>query len=203
VAFACPHDVALGISHTGVTRDTIDALAEARAHGATTIALTNFAQSPIARVANHMLTTAARETTFRCGAMASRLAQLTVVDCLFVGAAQRTYADTLAALEATREAVRARRGSLATPTRWRRAVLAARVRGAAGTTRPGGSWLPAARSTASCSPAASSAPAKARSAGSFGAGPVRRRGPSTPATRSGTGNLAARLDDGDLLTRNA
>jgi len=38
-------------------------------------------------------------------------------------------------------------------------------------------WLPAARSTASCSPAASSAPAKARSAGSFGAGPVRRRGP--------------------------
>lgn len=109
MAFACPHDVALGISHTGVTRDTIDALAEALAHGATTIALTNFAQSPIARVANHMLTTAARETTFRYGAMASRLAQLTVVDCLFVGAAQRTYADTLAALEATREAVRARR----------------------------------------------------------------------------------------------
>ena len=39
-----------------------------------------------------MLTTAARETTFRSGAMASRLAQLTVVDCVFVGVAQRTYA---------------------------------------------------------------------------------------------------------------
>lgn len=104
-----PRDVAIGISHTGVTRDTIDALAEARSHGATTVALTNFPDSPITRVADHVLTTAARETTFRSGAMASRLAQLTVVDCLFVGVAQRTYADTLTALEATREAISSRR----------------------------------------------------------------------------------------------
>jgi DNA-binding MurR/RpiR family transcriptional regulator len=104
-----PRDVAVGISHTGVTGDTIDALAEARAHGATTVALTNFPRSPIARVADHVLTTAARETTFRSGAMASRLAQLTVIDCLFVGVAQRRYAETLAALEVTRDAVRPRR----------------------------------------------------------------------------------------------
>jgi DNA-binding MurR/RpiR family transcriptional regulator len=112
-----PRDVAVGISHTGVTGDTIDALAEARAHGATTVALTNFPRSPIARVADHVLTTAARETTFRSGAMASRLAQLTVIDCLFVGVAQRRYAETLAALEVTRDAVRPRR---VTATRTRR-----------------------------------------------------------------------------------
>jgi DNA-binding MurR/RpiR family transcriptional regulator len=104
-----PHDVAIGISHSGATRDTIDALAEARAHGATTVAITNFLNSPVARVCDHVLTTAARETTFRSGATASRLAQLTVVDCLFVAVAQRTYSDTLAALEATRNAVRSRR----------------------------------------------------------------------------------------------
>jgi DNA-binding MurR/RpiR family transcriptional regulator len=102
-------DVAVGISHTGVTRDTIDALAEAARHGATTVALTNFPRSPIARAADHVLTTAARETTFRSGATASRLAQLTVVDCVFVGVAQRTYADTRRALERTRDAVRSRR----------------------------------------------------------------------------------------------
>jgi len=110
-----PGDVAIGISHTGTTTDTIDALTEARAHGATTVALTNFPRSPITRAAEHVLTTAARETTFRSGATASRLAQLTVVDCLFVGVAQRTYGQTLAALDATRTAVSTRHTS--TPRR--------------------------------------------------------------------------------------
>ncbi|MGH8822968.1 MAG: MurR/RpiR family transcriptional regulator [Jiangellaceae bacterium] len=104
-----PGDVAVGISHTGVTRDTVDALAEARAHDATTVALTNFPRSPITGVADFVLTTAARETTFRSGATASRLAQLTVVDCVFVGVAQRTYDETLEALTVTYDAVRSRR----------------------------------------------------------------------------------------------
>ncbi|WP_306204744.1 MurR/RpiR family transcriptional regulator [Actinoplanes sp. RD1] len=108
-----PGDVALGISHTGTTTDTIDCLTEARAHGATTVALTNFPRSPIAAAAEHVLTTAARETTFRSGAMASRLAQLTVVDYLFVGVAQRSYGQTVAALDATRTAV----GTRHTPRR--------------------------------------------------------------------------------------
>lgn len=102
-------DVAFGISHTGTTKDTIDAFAEAGRRGATTVALTNFPRSPITRVADLVLTTAARETTFRSGAMASRLAQLTVVDCIFVGVAQRTYPETRVALEATYAAVRSRR----------------------------------------------------------------------------------------------
>ncbi|HTJ35179.1 MAG TPA: MurR/RpiR family transcriptional regulator [Dactylosporangium sp.] len=102
-------DVAVGISHTGTTVDTIEAFAEAGRRGATTVALTNFPKSPITRVADLVLTTAARETTFRSGAMASRLAQLTVVDCVFVGVAQRTYERTKPALEATRDAVRSRR----------------------------------------------------------------------------------------------
>jgi DNA-binding MurR/RpiR family transcriptional regulator len=102
-------DVAVGISHSGATRDTLDALALARRRGATTVALTNFPRSPLAGVAHHVLTTAARETTFRSGATASRLAQLTVVDCIFVGVAQRTYERSQAALRVTHEAVRDRR----------------------------------------------------------------------------------------------
>jgi DNA-binding MurR/RpiR family transcriptional regulator len=104
-----PDDVAIGISHTGATVDTIDALEVARARGATTIALTNFPRSPITDVADLVLTTAARETTFRSGATASRLAQLTVVDCVFVGVAQRTFESTKQALELTYEAVHSRR----------------------------------------------------------------------------------------------
>ncbi|GAA1865364.1 MurR/RpiR family transcriptional regulator [Asanoa iriomotensis] len=102
-------DVAIGISHTGTTGDVLDVLEVARSRGATTVALTNFPRSPIADVADHVLTTAARETTYRSGATASRLAQLTVVDCLFVGVAARNRAKARKALEVTAEAVRSRR----------------------------------------------------------------------------------------------
>jgi DNA-binding MurR/RpiR family transcriptional regulator len=100
-----PGDVAVGISHTGATTDTVEPLRVAREHGATTVALTNFPTSPITEVADLVLTTAARETTFRSGAMASRIAQLTVIDCLFIGVAQQHLDAAMRALDDTREAV--------------------------------------------------------------------------------------------------
>ncbi|HEX5594895.1 MAG TPA: MurR/RpiR family transcriptional regulator [Micromonosporaceae bacterium] len=102
-------DVAFGISHSGTTTDVIEVLEQARLRGATTVALTNFPRSPIIEVADCVLTTAARETTYRSGAMASRLAQLTVVDCLFVGVAARHRTRTRRALEVTAEAVQSHR----------------------------------------------------------------------------------------------
>ena len=102
-------DVAMGISHSGTTSDVVDVLQQARARGATTVALTNFPRSPITEVADFVLTTAARETTYRSGAMASRLAQLTVVDCLFVGVAARNRTKARRALEVTAEAVQTHR----------------------------------------------------------------------------------------------
>jgi len=103
-----PGDVAVGISHSGTTVETLDALAVAAGRGATTVALTNFPKSPIAEMADLVLTTAARETTFRSGATASRLAQLTVIDCVFVGVARQTYEPTKEALQATYTAVHGR-----------------------------------------------------------------------------------------------
>lgn len=108
-ALCDPGTVVVGFSHTGATADTVDPLVEARRHDAITVAVTNVARSPLAAAADHVLLTAARETTFRSGAMASRLAQLTVVDCVFVAVAQRRYADTLDALERTYNAVAGRR----------------------------------------------------------------------------------------------
>lgn len=103
-----PQDVAVGISHTGTTIDTVDALTVARSRGATTVAITNFQGSPIVGAADVALLTAARETTFRSGAMSSRIAQLAVVDCLFAGVAQRSYDSAIAALEDTYAVVRSR-----------------------------------------------------------------------------------------------
>jgi DNA-binding MurR/RpiR family transcriptional regulator len=104
------NDVALAISHTGFTPDTVGSLAQARESGATTIALTNNPDSPVAAVAGIVLTTSARETTFRSGAMASRIAQLVVIDMLFVAVARQNIAATTAALARTRAALSERRG---------------------------------------------------------------------------------------------
>ncbi|HEX6682531.1 MAG TPA: MurR/RpiR family transcriptional regulator [Candidatus Limnocylindrales bacterium] len=106
-----PGDVAFGISHTGTSRDTIEMLARARANGATTVALTNYPRSNISEVADFVVTTAARETTYRSGALASRLAQLTVLDCLFVALAARTKGKAQRALDVTAEAIRGRNTS--------------------------------------------------------------------------------------------
>jgi DNA-binding MurR/RpiR family transcriptional regulator len=103
--------VAIAVSHTGTTTDTVDALHVARESGARTIAITNFVPTPLTDCADLVLTTAARETTFRSGAMASRIAQLAVVDFLFVGVAQRSYDRTVSALERTFEAIRSRRST--------------------------------------------------------------------------------------------
>lgn len=103
------HDVAVAISHSGQTLDTIDPIELARSQAATTVAITNYPQSPLATAADLVLTTAARESTFRAGAMASRSAQLTVVDCVYLGVAQRHYDDTIVALDRTSTAVRSRR----------------------------------------------------------------------------------------------
>ena len=53
--------------------------------------------------------TAARETAFRTGAMTSRIAQLTLIDCLFTALAQQDLVTTRAALEKTFAAAQAKR----------------------------------------------------------------------------------------------
>lgn len=84
-----PDDVALAVSHSGETSDAAAFLRTAATGGATTVAVTAVAGSAVAAAASLVLTTAGRETVFRAGAMASRVAQLMVLDCLFVGVLQR------------------------------------------------------------------------------------------------------------------
>ncbi len=98
-----PGDVAIGISHSGLTSETIHALGVAREAGAMTVAITNSPESPITEVADAVLTTQARESLYRMGAMSSRIAQLALVDFLFVRVAQRRHEDVAAPLRRTFE----------------------------------------------------------------------------------------------------
>ncbi|MCF6459850.1 MurR/RpiR family transcriptional regulator [Clostridium sp. Cult3] len=98
-------DVAIGISHSGRTKEVIDVLKIAKDRNATTIAITQYGKSPIQEVSDIVLYTASVENNFRSGAMASRMAQLLVIDSLFIGVACRRYDDVIGYLELTREAL--------------------------------------------------------------------------------------------------
>ncbi len=104
-----PSDVAIGITHSGRTREVIETLSEAARHGARTVAVTSFPRSPITQVADVVLTTAAPETTFRLAALSALHSQLLVLDLVYVAVAQHTYARTLEALEVTARAVQGHR----------------------------------------------------------------------------------------------
>ena len=78
-------DVAVGISHSGSTKDTVDGLRIAKEQGATTIAITNFRGVDILRCADIALLTGDIETEFYTETMFSRISQLAIVDSLYMG----------------------------------------------------------------------------------------------------------------------
>ncbi len=77
-------DVFFVISHTGSTTEILAAARSAHDAGATVVALTSFATSPLTEIADHVLVAGSAETAFRVEAMTSRIVHLTVVDAIFV-----------------------------------------------------------------------------------------------------------------------
>lgn len=103
-------DVAIGISHRGRTREVLEALAEAGGHGATLVAVTSFARSPLAELADLVLTTAGRQMeTFRAGGLSAVHSQLFVLDAVYLAVAQRTYERAKNSYELTINAVESHR----------------------------------------------------------------------------------------------
>lgn len=100
-----PGDVLIGLSHSGRTGETAEVLAEASRRGAITVAITTFPRSPVGSAADHVLTTAVRDTTFGPEAIAARHAALVVIDCLYVAVAQRSHDRATDAFARTTEAV--------------------------------------------------------------------------------------------------
>jgi len=75
-------DVLVVISHSGSTKDPIETVEVAKATGAKTIAITNYSKSPLTKAVDVVLHTASPEVKYRSEAMASRIAQVAIVDAL-------------------------------------------------------------------------------------------------------------------------
>lgn len=99
-----PEDVAVGISHTGCSKQTIRCLQLAKNVGATTITITNHAKSPILQEADIILFTAAKETLYKSEGFASRIAEIVVLDSLLVALSMRRYEACENAVYITRNA---------------------------------------------------------------------------------------------------
>ncbi|SMH28195.1 transcriptional regulator, RpiR family [Rathayibacter oskolensis] len=79
-----PEDVFFAISHTGSTFETLATAKAARAAGATIVALTSFASSPLLDVVDHAVIAGSPEVAYRVEAMASRIVHLALFDAIFV-----------------------------------------------------------------------------------------------------------------------
>lgn len=81
-ALVGPGDVVVGVSQSGSSTDPVLTIEEAKRNGAATIVITGNAESPITKYADITLLAVSRET--RAEAIASRIAQMTLVDALYV-----------------------------------------------------------------------------------------------------------------------
>ncbi|MDH3674532.1 MAG: MurR/RpiR family transcriptional regulator [Anaerolineae bacterium] len=82
VAVLGPGDVVVGISQSGSSKDPVYTLKQAKANGVSTICITGNAQSPVTQYADVTLLSVAREA--RIEAIASRIAQMSIADALYI-----------------------------------------------------------------------------------------------------------------------
>ncbi|MBE4906881.1 MurR/RpiR family transcriptional regulator [Bacillus luteolus] len=102
-------DVVVCISHSGTSKDIIESLEVAKSRGATTIGITNYSKTPLSKKADITLFTVSEETEFRSEALASRLAQLTIIDALYVNVSVKLKDEMQASLKRMRNAVAIKR----------------------------------------------------------------------------------------------
>lgn len=84
-ALTSPEDVAVGISHTGSSKDTVHALRVAKERGTRTVCITNHTDAPLTRYGDYCLFTATRVSHFREERLDSNLAMLALTEALYVG----------------------------------------------------------------------------------------------------------------------
>ncbi|MGI1820905.1 MurR/RpiR family transcriptional regulator [Exiguobacterium sp. TRN 1102] len=102
-------DVAVVISHSGASKETLDIAKLLKEKGVPMIAITNYAKSPLSKLADVSLYTVSQETAFRSEALASRIAELSLIDALFTAVMMRRGEAARVSLQQMREAISLRR----------------------------------------------------------------------------------------------
>ena len=94
-------DLGIVVSYSGETVEVIECMKAMRENGTPIIAITRCVASPVAELADYKLYTTANESTFRSGAMSSRISQLNIIDILYTAFANSEYEYCLEQLSRT------------------------------------------------------------------------------------------------------
>lgn len=98
-------DVAIAISYAGKTKEVYSALSKAKEKGAKCISITKYGSNPVSSIADIKLQVPSIEKDLRVGAISSRIAQLTLIDILFIGVAKNNFGQIDRSLRETRKMV--------------------------------------------------------------------------------------------------
>lgn len=102
-------DCAFVISHTGKNKDALRILEILQEHGVPVIAITSFANSPLANQADVALISAAEEVAFRPEAVTSTVSQISLMDALFMIYAMKSKQKVKPSLQNIRDVIQATR----------------------------------------------------------------------------------------------
>jgi DNA-binding MurR/RpiR family transcriptional regulator len=107
IANANENDIVFAISYLGETPEVVNVLKLAKERGVKTIGLTHFGQTTVSSLCDVSLYTSfSNEAPFRSAATSSRLAQLYMIDILFLGMASAQYEETVRYIDNTRAAIK-------------------------------------------------------------------------------------------------
>lgn len=98
-------DVAIAISYSGNTKEVNTAIAYAKEVGANTIAITQFNNSQLSKIADLVLHIPSEEKELRVGAISSRMASLILTDLLYLGVAKENINRTKEQIVKTRNII--------------------------------------------------------------------------------------------------
>lgn len=104
-----PGDVLIGISHSGSSKDIVDAMRIAKERGVTTVSITAKERSPITRQSDIVLLTDTEEVRHSSLGLSSHLSRLLVLDALCYRVVYKNEEKVREAMHATETSLRAKR----------------------------------------------------------------------------------------------
>lgn len=108
-AHATPNTTVLAITHSGESRDILEAVGLAQEAHAHIVAFTSYQHSSVTKLAECVLLSSSNETKFRSDAMTSRILQLVIIDMLYVSIVLKLGKSAVRSLNKSRLAVAAKK----------------------------------------------------------------------------------------------
>ncbi len=102
-------DLVIAFSHSGRTTSVLEAIQIARDNRASVIAVTNYESSPLAELSDVVLCSTALGSPLTSENAAARIAQLNIMDAIFMAVAQKSYSSAEENLARTMAAVQTKR----------------------------------------------------------------------------------------------